>query len=247
MKSSSGGIYAIEERVLTISHDAQSCDVCVEQRPESRFDGADGTNARLWPTSVVMARYLCANPGLIRNKRVVELGAGAGTVGLVCAALGASHVCITDVPGALPLIADNLDRNPSLKSSGAVTVAPCTWGERAHIDAVLALGGKYDVVLACEVVYKQEEDVLQALVETQDLLLSDASDAQIMLAYEFRSNLVEDFAYFGPASDRFEVEQITLREFELEFAGDQGDEDGRLLYRYTRRTQADTVKANQGS
>jgi predicted nicotinamide N-methyase len=214
---SRSGVYGLTDRVLTVSHAALSTDVHVEQRPDESATAAadaDGTYRRLWPTAVILARHLCAHPELVRGKRVVELGAGSGAVGLVCAALGAAHVWITDVPGALPLVCDNLRRNESLHSSGAVSVAPCTWGERPHVDALLADGGAFDVVLSCEVVYKQEAATLEALLQTQQALLADVSDACVLLAYEFRSNLLDDFAYFGPAADAFEVEQISLRPYE---------------------------------
>lgn len=234
------GVYGITDRVLTIANAAQLCDVHVEQRPdESATDESDGTYRRLWPAAIVFCRYLCANPDLVRGKRVVELGAGGGLVGLVCAALGASHVCITDVPGALPQLEANLQRNPSLHSSGLVSVAPCTWGESAHTDALLAGGGRFDVVLSCEVIYKQDEEVLLALLETQDVLLATGPHALNLLIYEFRNNMVDDFAYFGPAGDRFDPEVIPLTEYEGELRDPHAeDDDARLLYRYSRLADA---------
>ena len=139
-----------------LSHAAQSADVFVEQRlsdsAQSASD-ADGTYRRLWATSVTFARYLWMHPELVRGKRVVELGAGSGAIGLVCAALGASHVCITDVPGALPLIDSNVQRNPRL-ASGSISIAPCVWGHRSQIHEIVAKSGAFDVVVACEVIYK---------------------------------------------------------------------------------------------
>ena len=237
------GVFAISDRVLTITHAELSCDVHVEQRPDSPAkalsSNSDGTYARLWPTAVVLSRYLCAHPELVRGKRVVELGAGGGAVGLVCAALGAQRVVITDVPAALQLLSDNLARNPELAASGRVSVAPCTWGDACHIGELLA-AGRFDVCVCCEVVYKQEEEVLLALAETQDRLLAEEAGAEVLLAYEFRSNLLEDYAYFGAANELFELDQIRLREYEGELAdaGADDDDDSRLLYRYTRKARA---------
>ena len=141
----------------TLSHPAQSTDVRVEQRlfetgadAEAHTQSADGTYRRLWPTSTAFAQYLCTHPALIRGKRVIEIGSGSGAIGLVCAALGAAHVCITD--SAVHLIADNVAHNPQL--SGMVSVLPLAWGKRSHIEACLQVGGHFDVVVACEVVYK---------------------------------------------------------------------------------------------
>ena len=92
----------IPERVTRFTHDALPHPIELEQKPDAdvphEADGtvqADGTCSRLWPTSLVLTRYLCAHPELVAGKRVVELGAGAGCVGLACAALGAEHVVIT--------------------------------------------------------------------------------------------------------------------------------------------------------
>ena len=95
---------AIKDTVLKLAHGELSCDLSVEQNPSSavaRTADTDGTNLRLWPTAVVMARYLFAHPDLVRGKRVVELGAGSGIIGLVCAALG--YVVPSPRPPPLPL------------------------------------------------------------------------------------------------------------------------------------------------
>ena len=72
----------ISERVTSFTNDALSGPVEVAQRPDADApQQADGTGRRLWPTSLVLSRYLCEHPHLIAGKRVVELGCGAGAVG----------------------------------------------------------------------------------------------------------------------------------------------------------------------
>jgi predicted nicotinamide N-methyase len=147
----------ISERVTRFSHDALPHPIELEQKPDADVPHeADGTCRRLWPTSLVLTRYLCAHPHLVAGKRVVELGAGAGCVGLACAALGAAHVVISDISdAALSLCRDNVARN--LWLAPRVSVAPCAWGDGSSIAALsrLAGGGGFDVVVASEVVYKQ--------------------------------------------------------------------------------------------
>ena len=159
-------MYAIHDRVVVFEDPALAHPILVEQRPDApTMQGADGTSRRLWPAAIVLARYLYAHPELVRGKRVVELGAGAGAAGLVCAALGATHVSLTDEPDALPLLSDNVARNESAGALGGCSLAvlPCSWGDEEHISALVeAAGGPFDVVIACEVVYKQEPEVLQA-------------------------------------------------------------------------------------
>lgn len=43
----------------------------------------------VWDGSLLLAFILCHRPALVRGKRVLELGAGTGLLGIVCARLGA--------------------------------------------------------------------------------------------------------------------------------------------------------------
>ena len=209
---------------------------------------ADGTNLRVWPTACVFANYIAAHPELVAGKRIVELGSGSGTVGLVCAALGARKVVITDQPEALTLIRDNVKRNAEQLRGSDVAVLPCTWGDQTHIAALLeATGGEFDVVVACEVVYKQSEAVLHALADTQQQLMAQTSGVSL-LAYEYRGELFDDLAYFDAANERFEVEPRSLRDFEGELLDDEyGDEDGRWVYTHTHKpADGDATGAQRG-
>lgn len=62
---------------------------------EREYDKSTGMS--IWKGSEVMSTYLQQHYNLIKGKRVLELGAGCGLVGLVCAlALDAKSVLITD-------------------------------------------------------------------------------------------------------------------------------------------------------
>ena len=50
----------------------------------------------MWDAGVALCDWLCARPGRVCGKRVVELGAGTGLVGLVCGLLGAAQVSEKD-------------------------------------------------------------------------------------------------------------------------------------------------------
>ncbi|CAM9344878.1 unnamed protein product [Choristocarpus tenellus] len=71
-----------------------------------------GFGASVYPAAYVIAEYLERHPELIKGKKVIELGAGTGFLGIAAAVLGASEVCITDGDeGLLDLIADNVRSN----------------------------------------------------------------------------------------------------------------------------------------
>ena len=62
----------------------------------------------LWASAEVLATRLTQEPSLVAGKRVLELGAGVGFVGLVATQLGAAEVVQTDYhPEALALCRSN--------------------------------------------------------------------------------------------------------------------------------------------
>ena len=241
--------HAIRAPVVTFENAALFGGVItLEHEPEYEHSDttcADGTNHRLWPASLVLSEWLCAHPEAVAGKRVVELGSGSGAVGLVCAALGASSVTLTDVPDALPMIMRNVQRNVPPPGT-TVRVLPCLWGDAAHIDALLEspagqLSG-YDIVLCCECVYQQSEEVLRALAHTQRALSCSqygppgaSAPSKVLLAYEYRSGLQEDLVYFDAATDFFgdsETHELGGGLAQTFMAGTDDGDDDRFLYIY---------------
>lgn len=59
--------------------------------------GCGNLGHEIWPSSLVLSMYLCANKDKIQGKNVLELGAGVGLPSVVCRdVLGASSVVATD-------------------------------------------------------------------------------------------------------------------------------------------------------
>ena len=51
---------------------------------------------KLWCGSLAVCEYLLAHQDYCVDKYFIELGAGTGVAGMICAKLGAGHVCLTD-------------------------------------------------------------------------------------------------------------------------------------------------------
>ncbi|XP_061751271.1 protein-lysine methyltransferase METTL21D isoform X2 [Nerophis ophidion] len=82
----------------------------------------------VWDAAIVLAKYLETklfhDPSLGVNlwagRRVVELGAGTGVVGLMAATLGA-HVSVTDLEDLQSLLNINIQDNHTLIHNGSIT------------------------------------------------------------------------------------------------------------------------------
>ncbi len=84
-----------------------------------------GLGWRVWGAARLLSRLLAASPDVVRDKRVLELGAGVGLCGLLCSALGAREVTLTD---ALPGLLSTLAASAALQADGAAPdESPWTW------------------------------------------------------------------------------------------------------------------------
>jgi hypothetical protein len=78
---------------------------------------AQGIGFQLWPAAAVMCRWLESQTeyprDFLRGRRVLELGAGCGLVGMLVASdvFGAALVTITDLDEVVPHIQANIDAN----------------------------------------------------------------------------------------------------------------------------------------
>jgi nicotinamide N-methyltransferase len=88
------------------------------------------TRADSWNAARAAATFLDGAPTLYRGRRVLELGAGAGLPGLVCALNGAAQVVLTDYPD--PDLVANLQHNVAANvpadAAPRVSVAGYVWG-----------------------------------------------------------------------------------------------------------------------
>jgi len=95
---------------------------------------------RIWPGAHVLLDWLEKNLTAWKkpNCHCVDIGAGVGLVGVVCAALGADHVTLTDLPEELEALKRSVASNhESVKHR--LNVLPLTFGgAESEVEAVLS-------------------------------------------------------------------------------------------------------------
>jgi predicted nicotinamide N-methyase len=144
--------------------------------------------AELWPSGLALARAL---PSDIAGRNVVELGCGLGVPSLVAAARGARVTAIDWAADAIELLRANAARN------------------RLELDARVAdwraFEGRYDLVLAADVLYEQRN--VEPLLELLPRLAPE-----VWLAEPGRPHAV---VFFERARERWHVEPRPERVFRL--------------------------------
>ena len=126
--------------ILGIAVDA----IKAQRKALASYDNAEGQ--KLWPASVAFARMLTGS--MVKGRRVIELGAGLGVVGVAAALAGAEKVTLTDFqPKSLELAEITAKANGV--SSAIFSTRLLDWNHPGDLASL----GPYDLVLASDVLY----------------------------------------------------------------------------------------------
>ncbi|XP_066480515.1 protein N-lysine methyltransferase METTL21D [Tiliqua scincoides] len=174
---------------------------------------AGGTGSVVWDAALVLGRFLersCARRRLrLARRAVLELGAGAGLVGLLAACLGA-NVTVTDLEEAQDLLRMNIESNRHLVT-GSICAKVLKWGE----DVTDFLPAP-DYILMADCIYYEES--LEPLLKTlRDLA---GPETCILCCYEERTvgkNPEVEKRYFELLQRDFELEKVPLDEHDEEY------------------------------
>ena len=111
-----------------------------------------GTGGRVWPGAAAMCQLLVSMQPELQGSSVLELGAGAGAVGIFAAALGASRVLLTDGgEGETALAKLNARRHSHLYRGATVDAHKYLWGE--PLAGLMAGDKHFDFVLGADITY----------------------------------------------------------------------------------------------
>ncbi|GKT44216.1 protein N-terminal and lysine N-methyltransferase EFM7 [Colletotrichum spaethianum] len=180
----------------------------------------------LWNGSRVVSDYFEADPSRVKDRTVLELGAGAGLPSLTAGILGAKKVVVSDFPDVdiVQTMQKNVDEAGDLEGGyvWGADVAPLL-----EVLPELPAGSarRFDVLVLADLLFRHSEH--GKLVDTIWNTLARRRDA---VAYVFFTSYRpwlrhKDLAFFDVARERgLLVEQVLERKMEKPlFEGDPGD------------------------
>jgi predicted nicotinamide N-methyase len=135
------------------------------------ISGSLTTGFRTWEAALHLGAYLLSGPGqeLVKDKSILELGAGTGFLAILCAKnLGAAHVTTTDGDeGVVEALKENLFLN-GLDDERKVLTSVLRWGQGVRGSWVQddLEEHPYDTVIGADIVSEQcDASVLQHLTD----------------------------------------------------------------------------------
>ncbi|XP_037304484.2 methyltransferase like 21e [Pungitius pungitius] len=165
-------------------------------------ESTDLYGAVLWPSAMVLCHFLETNRDQhnLKDKNVIELGAGTGLVSIVSSLLGAK-VTSTDLPDLLGNLQYNVTRNTKGQCKYIPLVTELSWGQGVEQRFPRATHC-FDYILAADVVYAHP--YLQELMDTFDHLCQE--NTQILWAMRFR--LDRENSFVERFRQRFHLEEL---------------------------------------
>jgi hypothetical protein len=154
-------------------------EIFVVERLTSK-DGCGSQAVLVWPAARVLSHYIYSIRDVIRGKSVVELGAGAGIPGVLCAKLGAKSVLLTDTEDVISACERSIFANDIKEFCSADVLR---WG---RYPSMLLKLGPQDFVLASDCLYNSED--FEDVIATLDFFLQVNPLCTCLVTYHERSS-----------------------------------------------------------
>uniref|UniRef100_A0A7S3Q159 Calmodulin-lysine N-methyltransferase n=1 Tax=Chaetoceros debilis TaxID=122233 RepID=A0A7S3Q159_9STRA len=190
------------------------------------------TGLAVWLGSEVLCEYLTNYPNLVKDKKVLEFGAGVGLCGIASHLMGAARVLMTD--GDTDVL-DNLRHNVNLniKTSGdeeksSVSCPQLVWGTGRNAYFFQEAYGTSDVLIATDCVYMTQS--LEPLWQSVNELLEPVGGI---------------FLYVNRCAQQVSIELVLKHATSYGFTWAEPTEDG--VYTFTRLAKRNVDELQEGS
>eukprot|EP01080_Neovahlkampfia_damariscottae_P004479 gene4479-7860_t len=179
----------------------------------------------LWNGAKLISEYFITNPELVKDKRILELGAAAALPSILSANLNAKEVIITDYPDKELLlnIQENVDKN--VRNKEICQVFGHLWGKK---DDELSKQGKFDVIILSDLIFNHfaHDDLIASCIAC-----SKASTITLVSFSHHRPWKKEaDLNFFKKSENYFKVEKVMDKNLGMMFPEDDyGEEEMRSV------------------
>ncbi|KAG9260449.1 EEF1A lysine methyltransferase 3 [Astyanax mexicanus] len=202
MDGEAGEVFPAEVLLFEDGFSAEDSVLCCGQVCTVRqvFSASLGVAASVWEAAIHLCRYFEKTSLDLKGKRVIELGAGTGFVGILAAKLGAC-VTMTDLPLVIPQAVQNIEANtpPTGWPAEAPVAVPLSWGRDQQ-----NFPSDWDYVLGTDIIYMPETFPL--LLDT--LVHLCGGGATVYLSSKMRQEHGTQDFYDHWLPQRFEVELV---------------------------------------
>ncbi|KAI0888139.1 uncharacterized protein GGS22DRAFT_93614 [Annulohypoxylon maeteangense] len=194
----------------------------------------------LWNGSRIISKYFETHVSEVKDRTVLELGAGAGLPSIVCAILGAEKVVVTDFPD--PDLVANMKKNilgcdliPAIDGdaeNSPIVADGHVWGADpthllAHLESTKS--DKFDVLILADLLFRHSEH--RNMISSIEATMSRKKTSTAFVCFtSYRPWLQhKDLAFFDIAREKgFIVEKILEEKMDKAmFENDPGDEEVR--------------------
>lgn len=160
-----------------------------------------GVAGCVWRSSVVLSEFFCGYPLLIRNRKVLELGAGTGLLGIICHKIGADVVS-TDHANVILNAEKNFELN---QINSKVHCKALNWGSDLKIFFEANKLQPPDVIIGADIIYIKE--TFHLLMKTLLDLKDTNPNARVYLACQIRYE--KDNLFLHRIKEHFFMETVS--------------------------------------
>ncbi len=165
------------------------------------------TGIRTWEAAFHLGEYLCRHRHVVKNKRVLELGAGTGYISILCAKfLEASSCVITDgSPEVVQFLPANLALN-GVGKHGCASARLLEWGPQRN-EWSQPKDQSFDSVLGADITFDERD--MPSLLTTISWCVRSSKAPVILIAATERNRKTFD-VFVRLAAEMFDVQVVVF-------------------------------------